>query len=183
VPTLLTTLPCGATGRGLRGGEQAVLPAPHQQGGVAFPQHAITPCCSLPHHQTSTSVPRACTTAASSAPTPLGHTPAAAARASTPLIPLPATAWVSTCRQRGQQPTGAHPPTAARSAMPPGMLLPGVPSCAHLPGPHQLRTWGAGRADDGSLGAGGVRRHLLLIQQLWGQAVAGPQLRGHRHWR
>ncbi|KAM6067417.1 cartilage acidic protein 1 isoform 4-T4 [Chlamydotis macqueenii] len=41
---------------------------------------------------TSTSVPRACTTAASSAPTPLGHTSATATRASAPSTLLPATA-------------------------------------------------------------------------------------------
>ncbi|XP_023801955.1 cartilage acidic protein 1-like isoform X3 [Cyanistes caeruleus] len=42
---------------------------------------------------TSTSVLRACTTAARSASTPLGHTPASATQASVPLIRLPAGAW------------------------------------------------------------------------------------------
>lgn len=67
--------------------------------------YAITPHCPLPHHQTSMSVLRACTTAASSASTPLGPTPASATQASVPLIRLPAGAWVSTC--------SAQPPAAA----------------------------------------------------------------------
>uniref|UniRef100_A0A8B9MSB4 Cartilage acidic protein 1 n=1 Tax=Accipiter nisus TaxID=211598 RepID=A0A8B9MSB4_9AVES len=68
---------------------------------------------------TSTSVLRACTTAASSAPTPPGPTPAAAARASTPLIPLPASAWVSTCRQRGRQPAvPTHLPLPGAAVLP-----------------------------------------------------------------
>lgn len=107
---------CSTGGAGV---QQAALPTPQQQGCAAFPPPAVTPCRSLPHHQTSTSVLRACTTAASSAPTPPGPTPAAAARASTPLIPLPASAWVSTCRQRGRQPTvPTHLPLPGAAVLP-----------------------------------------------------------------
>ncbi|XP_027528116.1 cartilage acidic protein 1 isoform X4 [Neopelma chrysocephalum] len=83
---------------------------------------------------TSTSVLRACTTAASSAPTPLGHTPAAATQASAPLILLLASAWVSTCRQQlAAHPW--HPAWCNHAALGAEMLFPEVPSCAHSPRP------------------------------------------------
>ena len=96
-------------------------PCPHHHNRAVLPSPpcAVTPCRSLPHHQTSTSVPRACTTAASSAPTPLGRTPATAARASAPLIPLPASAWVSTCRRWGwQHPVPTHLPVPGTAVLP-----------------------------------------------------------------
>ncbi|XP_039235132.1 cartilage acidic protein 1 isoform X4 [Pipra filicauda] len=83
---------------------------------------------------TSTSVLRACTTAASSAPTPLGHTPAAATQASAPLILLPAGAWVSTYRQQLAAHSW-HPAWCSHAALGAEMLFPGVPSCAHSPRP------------------------------------------------
>lgn len=99
--------------------QQTALPAPQQQGWAAFlqPLHAVRPHCSLYLHQTSTSVLRAYTTAASSASTPLGHTAASATQASVPLIRLPAGAWVSTC--------------SAQAALAAEMIE--VPSCAHSP--------------------------------------------------
>lgn len=58
---------------------------------------------------------------------------------------------------------GAHPPAAARrshAALGARTLLPGVPCCAHSPGPGQPKTRGAGWTDCGCAGVDGVRRHL-----------------------
>lgn len=154
---------CSSGGDGV---QQAPLPTQQQQGCAAFLPRAVTLCHSLPHLQTSTSVPRACTTAASSVPTPLGHTPATASRASAPLILLPASAWVSTCRQRGWQPTvPTHLPLPGAAVLPweqghyflgAGTRFPGVLTALVPANPKQ---GGAGWTDCGRAGVG-VRGHL-----------------------